>query len=322
MDFIFNNNTALKQSFYPSLLNLGKIKNKQTLLPVSFDLQIIVFSENTSSSISNSFIIELDELKNLATNYNIKKSGIYTQMGFSPVWNHEFLYKTASLFGASFREGNPLSWNNDALNDATTFIKNWIYASEPSIQSEDEFVYKYFSIPPIKLVTSGRILFAAMKSSEYFTTPAEQRVLLDFRMLTKDEIIPVSEGSCLYALTKRGKAKKAQIAFTQWFFKDETQKLLIEESKNKHLSDTVFGLSKGFYSLRTVTENVFPKFYPSLIGRLPLSDFLTPSDVLSQNWPELKEKIIIPYILDECRNPQGTDVSLEKYITDWLKKGF
>ncbi|GHV83382.1 lipoprotein [Spirochaetia bacterium] len=319
LNFILNKHPNLQKSFYPPLLALGKIGKNQYLFPVSFDLPIIIFSKNNNITLSNPFTIDLEEIRNTAKVYNVEKNGIFSRMGFSPLWNNEFLYQTAVLFGASFKEDSPLEWNTDALNATTDYIKNWIHEIDGGVQTEDDFIYKYFFDPPSKLVTTGRILFAYMRLSDFFTTASEVRSNLDFRMLAGDKTIPVCESECFYALDKKGNSKGASVAFTEWFFNETTQSLLLEESRKNHLADTIFGIAGGFSAMQTVTENIFQQFYPGLLGHQPYADFLVPANILPQNWPQIRDRVVIPYIREQARNPGESKNDLEDRIAEWLR---
>ena len=307
-------------SFYSRLLSLGSIDGKQYLLPVSFNIPAMVFSRDLIQPLSNPFIIEMEEIKELSAAYNISANNIYTRMGFSVSSNDDFLYIAANLFGASFREASPLAWNSNALENAITWIQTWISEANTSIQMEDDFAYKYFYDPPDRLVTSGRVLFIYMDSSGFFTLPEEKQSNLDFRWLAVNEMIPLHELSIYYGIHRRTKSVKAAEAFTLWFFSEDTQRLLLEEGKHRRLNETLFGIGGGFSAMRTVTEQVFPLFYHGLLGRMPPENYLSPGNILPRNWMSLKERAILPYLRELVRYPDRDEIrSLERRITEWSR---
>ena len=200
------------------------------------------------------------------------------------------------------------------------WIQKWINEANTSIQAEDDFIFKYCYDPPAKLVSSGRILFTFMDSSVLFILPEERRANLDFRWIAESNSIPVDEGSVYFGIHKKAKAKKAAVAFARWFFSTDTQRLLLEASNSKRLLETSFGIGGGFSAMRTVTEQVFPLFYPSLLGSMPPESFLSPPAILPQNWMIVKEKVILPYLKDRIRHSEGDEIrSLERRITDWYR---
>ncbi|GHT98483.1 lipoprotein [Spirochaetia bacterium] len=318
LDYLFKNQSLNESAFYPRLLSLGRIDDKQYLLPVSFNIPALVFARTNSALPSNPFTINLEEIKNLGKAYNEETNGVYTRMGFSPAWDDEFLFVTTTLFNTSFREGNPLAWDTAALERALIYIQNWTAEANTSIGAENDFSFKYFYDPPAKLAISGRILFTYMRSSEFFTLPQERRDALDFRWIAEQDSIPLSEETVYYGIYKDAQAKKAADAFTQWFFREETQRLFLEKSKNNRMIETSFGIGGGFSALRTVTEQIFPQFYPGLLGHMPPEDFLLPPNILPLNWQVLKERVILPYLHSRILNssPEGVR-ALERQLSDW-----
>jgi ABC-type glycerol-3-phosphate transport system substrate-binding protein len=320
LDELLGKDPRLQTAFYPRLLALGNIEGKQYLFPVAFNIPALVFARDKGPDLSNPFTIGLEEIKEKGRAYNAESRGAYSRMGFSPTWSDEFLFITAALFGASFREAAPLAWEAGALEAAIGYIRSWTKDANTGIQAEDDFSFKYFYDPPSKLVISGRLLFTYLDSSEFFTLPPETRGNLDFRWIAGDEAIPLSEGAVFYGIYKAGRAKKAAEAFTLWFFRAETQRLLLELSKNKRLNENSFGIAGGFSAMRTVTEQVFPQFYPGLLGHIPPESFLSPPNILPRNWVNLKERVILPYLHDRIRQTgEEEGRSLERRIGDWSR---
>jgi hypothetical protein len=166
-------------------------------------------------------------------------------------------------------------------------------------------------------VNGGRILFAYMTSSEFFTMPGEMRAELDFRLLSGGGLIPVMENAVYYGLNKKGRARQAARAFTVWFFNEETQMMLLKKSMENRLSDTIFGLSNGFSAMRTVNVTVFPLYYPALLGHMPPADLLAAPNILPKNWTDIKERVVIPYLLAAVRGEPSA--SLRQRLNDWLR---
>ena len=320
LDSIFSDDGLARSSFYPRLLALGNIENKQYLLPVSFNIPAIIFARDFSRPHSNPFTIEMEEIKERGKAYNVETNGIYTRMGFSPLSNDEFLFIAATLFSTGFREASPIAWDPQALEQAVTWIQKWITEANTSIQLEDDFAFKYFYDPPDKLVNSGRVLYIYMDSSRFFTFPEERRTNLDFRWIAAKEMIPLDEWSVYYGIHEKAKAGRAAEAFTKWFFKAETQKMLLEEAKSKRLNEISFGIAGGFSAMRTVTELIFPQFYPGLLGHMPPDSYLSPANILPRNWMTIKERVILPYLRERIRHSNRDEVRpLERRITDWYR---
>jgi ABC-type glycerol-3-phosphate transport system substrate-binding protein len=320
LDGLFKNETLSGDDFYPRLLTLGKIENRQYLLPVSFNIPALVFVRDKGGLISNPFTIGLEEIKELGMEYNQETGGLYSRMGFSPAWNDEFLFLTAKLFNSGFREDTPLAWDSRALEEAVLYNQKWIEEANTGFQQVDDFTFKYFYDPPAKLLLSGHILFTYMGSAELFTMAQERRSALDFRWIVENGSIPLNEDTVYYGICKGGKARKAAEAFTRWFFNRETQGLLLEAAWNQRMNEGSFGIGGGFSALRSVTEQIFPRFYPGLVGHIPPEDYLAPPNVLPHNWTALKEKVILPYMHDRIRHENREGINpLERRISDWIR---
>jgi hypothetical protein len=321
LDAFFKDGTLSKDDFYTRLLELGKAQDKQYLLPVAFNIPVLVYARSNSSRMSNPFTVSLEEIKRLGKDYNrLESNGMYSRMGFSPTWDGAFLLVMATLFDVSFTEGAPLTWDEVALDRMIWYIQDWIQEANTSIQAEDDFAFKYLYDPPAKLALSGRILFTYMDSAKFFTLGEEQRTNFDFRWIGAEDRIPLSDESVYYGIYRKAKAKKAAAAFTQWFFQADTQRLLLEVSRDKQIDETLFGIGNGFSAIRTVTERIFPQFYPGLLGHMPPEDFLSPANILPRDWAALKERVVIPYLRKWIRRSADAPTqSLEGRIRDWYK---
>ena len=320
LDSLFSRDGLDKSSFYPPLLALGHFGRRQYLIPVNFNIPAIVFPREFSDSHSNPFTIEMTEIKERGKAFNTVANRAFTRMGFSPLSNAEFLFIIATFFGAGFREGAPIAWDTQAMEQAVTWIRQWITEANTSIQMEDDFVSKFYFEPPERLVNAGRVLYIHMNSSRFFTLPEERRNNLDFRWIAADEMIPLDEWGVYFGIHKRTRARGAAEAFAKWFFSTETQRMLLEEKRRKRLNETSFGIAGGFSAMRTVTEQVFPQFYPSLLGRMPPDNFLTPTSILPRNWLAIKERVVLPYLRDRARHTDQNDIRpLERRIIDWYR---
>ena len=319
LDSLFSRDGLDPASFYPSLLELGSDGRRQLLLPVNFNIPAIVFPGEFSESHSNPFIIEMEEIKERGRAFNTVSNRAFSRVGFSPLSNAEFLLIVANFFGAGFREASPIAWNAPAMEHAVAWIQQWIVEANTSIQMEDDFVSKFYFEPPERLVTTGRVLYIHMNSSRFFTLPEERRRNLDFRWIAANEMIPLDEWSVYFGIHRRTKARGAAEAFAKWFFTAETQRMLLEEKRRKRLNETSFGIAGGFSAMRTVTEQVFPLFYPGLLGRMPPDNFLTPTNILPRNWLAIKERVVLPYLQDRARHSQSEVRPLDRRIVDWYR---
>jgi ABC-type glycerol-3-phosphate transport system substrate-binding protein len=320
IDNFFGAKKLSRSVFYPRLLASGRIDRNQYLLPVSFNIPALIFSKDRERELSNQFTINFDEIKDLSGKFNIINRGAYTRMGFSPLWSDRFLLTAAVMSGASFREALPLAWDAQALDSSMDFLYKWTNEINTNHQAEEDFAFKYFFEPPQKLIQSGRILFSYTESNVFFTLSQDSRNALDFRWVMEQNTIPITEDIVFLGIPKRGKAQRAARAFIQWFFRIENQRLLLEYSKANQINDTVFGICGGFSALSPVTEQIFPLFYPELLGRMPPPEFLIPPNVLPENWTLIKERVIFPYLHERARKESGEEIyPLENRLSDWMR---
>jgi len=323
VDYLFNELKLNSKLFYAPLLDLGNVQGRQYLLPVSFNLPVLIFSSDSQNLVTEDFSLSLDHIETLAHNYNIEKNGVYSHMGFSPRWNSESLYITAQLFNTRFEEDKSLfKWNQNALDNAITYLRNWTRTINTSVTAENDFEFKYLYDPPYKLVTKGRNLFSFMTSDELFVLPQDKIQNIDFRWITKDSKTPVKDNIIYMGICREAKNLEAAEAFVSWFFNEKNQREMLERNRKMGTMDSSFGISGGFSSLKTVNEKSFPLYYPPLLGHLPPTDNLAVPRILPNNWDILKESIVIPYLVDAASAAPGQEKSVESLnerISDWIK---
>jgi len=322
LNYFFDELLLNKAAFYTPLLELGNIDGKQYLLPVSFNLPLVLFPRDQASLINKAGILNLDDIRDRGKMFNQKsEKGEYLQMGFSPRWSDDFLYITARLFGAAFREGNPIAWNGGALEKGMNYVYQWSIEVNGEPQQEDDFAFKYLVTPPPVPLNSGKVLFAYQESQKLFTSPEEQRQNLDFRWVSKDNRIPIIEGETFLGIYKKNRAKRASDAFVQWLYREETQRKILEFSKKIRLNEQVFGIANGFSAIRSVNEEIFPQFYPLLLGHMPPAEYLLPPEILPADWPLIREQVILPYLHDRSKASDKSQIqSLEGRLDEWKKQ--
>ncbi len=309
--------------FYPLLFELGNSNGSQYLLPVSFNLPTIIFSASQKNIVKTNFTLSLEEMRELAAAYNKKNGSEYTKMGFSPRWDTDFLYVTAQGLDVSFEETqNLFSWNDKMLQELITDTRRWSQEVNTSAAVEDEFKFKYLYDPPYTLITNGRCLFWYLPSDVLFSLNNERLKSLDYRWMNYNGKTPIQDEIIYAGICKKAKNTAAAQAFLLWFFNEESQKNLLARSQTDNMIAPSFGLAGGFSSLKNVTENIFPVYYPLLLKHLPQTDDFSAPHILPHNWLQLKREIIFPYLRDQTRMLSADEklLSLNRRISDWYKK--
>jgi hypothetical protein len=94
----------------------------------------------------------------------------------------------------------------------------------------------------------------------------------------------------------------------------------MEYCRVNRINENVFGICGGFSALSSVTEQIFPLFYPELLGRMPPSENFMPPNILPANWADIKEQVVLPYLNDRVHSERADDINtLEKRLSDWMR---
>ncbi len=321
MTYLFNGRKLDGNIFYRSLLDLGNIRGEQFSLPVSFNMPALIFSREHSLMMPNSFTVSFNDIKNLSKEFNIYENGAYTRMAFSPHWEPDFLYLTAQLMNVSFQESaNLFSWNEKNLRDTLIFLSDWERDVNTSVLIAEDFKFKYLYDPPERLVSGGRNLFYHIYSNDLFPGPQDKLKQIDFRWPVHNGQIPLKDEIIYLGICRKANRKDAANAFVTWFFNEETQMKLLQYSASVGLTENSFGISDGFSALKSVNEKIFPLYYPELLGKTPGENQLKTPHILPNNWEELKEEIVIPFLAESTSGiPKEEVESLDSRVQDWMR---
>ncbi len=309
---------------YETLLHYGCVNGKQYLLPVSFNLPVMVFTVEKNAFIDESGItISSDKIRNSAANFNEKNPHkIFTKMGFAPSWNSDFLYEIAKAKNARFCErANSFDYDAKALDEIISYIKAWTIDKNDSSSAEQDFAFKYLYMPDYKQVESDRCLYSYVTSDRYFALSSEQVKNLDFRWFSENGKICIEDEVVTAGVYKKSLNSASAKEFLVWLLSEDTQKKLLERSAHMNLDTNIFGICNGFSSLKGVNERLYPSYYTNLLGNLPADDNLASPQMLSPRWQSLKERVIIPYLLDAVKTDSKTALkSIDERLSTWRKQ--
>jgi ABC-type glycerol-3-phosphate transport system substrate-binding protein len=316
---LFENKRLNKESFYRGLLLLGQRGNQQILLPLSFNLPIVMFDSRVPGEESASFFLNLEQIKDLGRHFNRQEKGKTVAMGFSPRWDPGFLILAAALWGTDFTEGSDagLSWNDRKLREAVAYLRKWSDEANGGPMEETVYAEKYLYDPPYRQVSLGRAKFAYTTAADFFLLPENRRISLDFRWIAHGDKILALECALFAGIPTGARNPRGAEAFLQWLLSPDTQKTLLESSRRK-MTHT-FGIASGFSSLMEVNERVFPRFYPHLTGHIPPGEILIFPPPLMTNWREIKFQVLRPYFLQQTASNAPIE-ELRPYLRAWLQK--
>ncbi len=325
LNYLFDRKNISSDIFYEELLTAGKLHNKQYLIPFSFNLPVVLFSKENEKLLTNDYTLSLDDIKTISASFNKKKNnGAYTAIGFAPASNKDFLYLVTKCYGVDFRQDNNKFYHNETkLDNAVTFIRDWVETENTSVTTEEEFVYKYLSMPDYRQVTSGKTLFAYATSDRLFDVMRNQDLAIDYRWIVDNNSLILEDSMLFTGIYKKAKNKAGASEFLSWLFDIQSQKDIMDRKIKLNLNTETFGLAGGFSSLKEITEHVLPVYYTQLLTNLPPSQYFKAPQKLSSKWESYKAAVVEPYIRNLITIQEGEEklsiVDLEK---DWRKKLF
>ncbi len=326
LDYLFSDSIVHRTDIYQQLNDYGNIMNRQYLIPISFNVPAAVYSSKNEDIVDSvKQTLSLDEIRSFAGSYNKKnKAESYTNMGYGPSWDSEFMYFLAKTKGADFREkGTSFSWDQKAMITAISYMREWSTSRNTDTTTEQSFQFKYLYMPKARQLASQRCLFSYMTSDSLFTLRDEQLSSLNFKWIANNEKIIVEDSIITMGIYKKSKNLKVAEAFISWFMTSKTQEKLLERTASMHLDSRHFGIAGGFSSIKDVNENIYPLYYSQLLGKIPDGSLLTTPNILPYNWPLLKEKVVYPYLKDSINTNSTSKVkTLEERILEWNKQYF
>ena len=325
LDYLFDTKKLTSDIFYPQLLEAGKRKKVQYLLPVSFNLPAVIFSTENKELIPESYVLSLEQIRSTASAFNTKnKKDAYTKIGFTPLGSTDFLYLTAKVKGADFREEKgEIIWNGQAMLNAISFLKDWVNTENTSAQIEEDFTFKYLFMPYYRQVSSGRTLFAYTTSDNLFKILKEQELSVDYRWVVENNSIFIEDSCTLMGIYEDAANQVGATEFISWFFQSENQRKILESKELLNLETDMFGIAGGFSSLRDVTEHILPVYYNQLLTNLPPAQILTVPNQLPARWESYRSLVVEPYIKDSVKLTEGEpQPDHHDYEKEWRKKVF
>jgi hypothetical protein len=293
------------EAFYQDLLASGRYENRQAALPFSFVLPTVVYDPASNGSDIPNLVLSLEYLRNKGAAFNQLVRGSYNRMGFSPLWNSNFLYLGSALMGADFREqkSNNLIWNDEVLAEAVAYFRSWVEETNGGYALEQGFLNRYMYEPYTNLLKERRIRFYLTDSRLLFRALEAREDTVDFRWLAHEGKIYALEKTLYLGMPKKAGNRRGARLFMEWLFDPETQRTLLEINQEKNLK--MLGLLGGFSSLREINERDFPRIYPVMIGRIPAEDFLRFPDPLPLDWQRLKAEVLLPWLYEQATEAES-----------------
>ena len=322
LDYLFDRQTISSSMFYDQLLEAGKVRRNQYLLPVSFNLPAVIFAASNKDYIKENYTLTLDQIKSTGLSYNEKnQKGSFSRIGFLPSANDDFLYLTTKIYGVDFREEKgQIVWSDLRLRNTVSFDRDWITSTNGSAQEEQDFAYKYLFMPDYRQVTSGRTLLAYTTSQKMFGYMKSQELDIDYRWVAGDGFIPIEDSFLMTGIYAKARNEQGATEFLTWFFDSENQESILERKNKMNLNNEMFGIADGFSAMRDVTEHILPIYYNQLLTNLPPAHLLKVPQKLPARWDSYKSVVVEPYLNTAITTDEK--VSISEYEAEWRKKVF
>lgn len=321
IDYIFDTKNLTSSMFYPQLIEAGKVKNKQYLLPVSFNLPAIIFSTANKALVPDSYTLGLDQIRSTAADFNRKnKKDAYTRIGFTPTSNSRFLYLVTKLKGVNFKEEKgQIVWNDFRLDEATNYIKDWVATENTSYQTEQDFAFKYLFMPYYRQVSIDRTLYAYTTSDELFKVMKDQQLDIDYRWISQDRMIPAEDTLTMMGIYKNARNQVGATDFMIWFCQSETQQKILERKNQLNLQTEKFGIAGGFSAVRDVTEHILPVYYTQLLSNLPPAQMIQVPQKLPARWTSYQSQVVEQYV-QAAVTGESNSAKIEDFEKEYRKK--
>jgi len=300
LGFLFNSGSVSTDNLYRRILTSGEQGGQVRLLPLSFDLPVVIFSRSALPDLPG-FSLSPEELRDLNAKFNagIKEDG--RRLAFSPLWGNAGL-QWLSIQGAAFHESfsGELEWNSQSLNAAAKWLSEW---PSPGRDAVKKFQKKYLISDVTSFLDSGRIQFYPSTLAEFLSRPWDERKTLDFRYIENKGQLMATDDVVWAGIPNRGSRLGAARAFLRWFSQAQVQAQVAHEAHAEN--PRLFGIAQGL-SARADVNPLFAQDYLDLKGRLPAKDQLRFWNPLPPQWRTLKSAVLFPWIT--AKAPDGVSL--------------
>ena len=322
ISYLFATLSISRRSFYESLLQSGMVKNRQLLLPVSFNIPIVIIQKNNAESLKEQGVfIKLSELKTLSNLSTVKQKNEFLSMGFHPLWSSEALNYFFKAFGVNFTQQNDLHWDTAKFFSAMCYLKAWFDDAKVTFSDIMTFKQKYEQIPADMQLSLNKTNAWVISSKKYLALDESRRSTLKTYWFAYENKIPVDDTAVFLGILSNGKSKDAAEAFIKWFYQIDTQKKLMEQLKLYRLDEIDFGIANGFSAIIDITEKVFPLYYKELLGKTPPKQMLASTSGVSKMWDNFFSKYIVPIINEwlAAEEPFDINTRIAQEYQKWKK---
>jgi len=284
-------------------------KGRAYLIPLSFELPLIMGKAETMSKLPDPVLVRAEELREASRVFSDSgRDGRLIRLAFSPSWNPDFYLDLLATKNPEPFSTNMEDIDEESIDRTVMDIRDWIIGEAGGIESDIQFSQRYRYIPDEALMLNGRILFARTDFEYWNSLPDAITRELDIRYfggLRSTPIVSVVRAG----IPKRAKSIKAAEDLIGWLMLPNTQSRLIEGWENAGI--TVFGFLGGLSSLQEVNQTIITLHFPRI--KIPEGHFLLAPQYLPTKWAKARGEVIIPWFETAVTAPQGNHSLLDAY---------
>ncbi len=314
------NKSLKKDDFYEPLLTACSQSEKQYLIPVSYNLPALVFYSGNYESLLGASMLSFDSIKEISKKYNAKnRAGVYTSMGFGPLWSNDFLYLIFKDKGVFFKtDPQTITYTENMFEKSVEYVLDWVNEINEGVKNEEDFAFKYLYMPFYNQVKNGRCLFSFASSRDILSLSNDEIRDLDFRWICNDGKIQIEDDFVSAGIYSKSKRKADAKKFLIWLLNEKSQRKILERKFKMNLETDSFGIAGGFSSLKNSTEKIFPLYYRVMISNTPVAERLSAPQVFPANWERIKKQVVEPYIMASCAGDDSKKKSINERYEDFL----
>ncbi len=297
------------EGIYPVLLGDRDGEGRISLVPLAFDLPVILYSREERDL---PFMMDGETLMREGSARNRETESRFSHMGFSPLWNPEFLYWYLSALRIGFYGDGAFVYDQDRVSAGINRIREWVETSNRSLDWEKEFSRKYRYIPDYKLLQKRIIDFVPMTYGEYSALPGKETAGMTFSWFGDGEKMTPLDGVYGGIPGESDHPEKAE-EFLAWLLSDREQADLI---RYKGVASPGFALFDKFSSREAINRLSLPELFPDKLGnRMFLSEQLGELPREPENWSAIRAQVLTPW-LRETLWDNGV-LPLSSYYREW-----
>lgn len=286
-------------------------KGQSYLIPLSFEMPLIMGKRSVMSGLPDPMIVRPEDLRIAALpGRKTNDDGRLTQLGFSPDWNPLSYADLLAIRDPSGLDGGVENIDGEILSQIILETRDWITESAGGLDADTAFSGRYRYIPDENLIVEGRTLFARTDFEYWASLPEITSSELDIRYFSGPRQIPVT--SVTYAaIPAKSKSSESSISFISWLLLPETQSRLLSRWEKDGIP--VFGVFGGLSSIPEVNNAILVRYFPEMKDKIPEGHYLSVPVTLPHRWSRIRDEVIVPWFRESLFNPDYTETLAEAY---------